>query len=116
MTKKAWVTGSVTILLWSSAFAAIRLSLLEGYEPAALVLMRFLIASFFFGLFFLFSKKAFSFPKKEDWKKIIILGILGITVYQFGITFGMETVEAGTASMIVGSSPFFTSIIAAFFF
>ncbi len=115
MARKAWIMGSITIILWASAFAAIRLSLKEGYEPTSLVLMRFLVASLFFLLFFLFSKKQFQLPERKDLSKIFVLGFLGITVYHVGITFGMETVEAGTASMIVGSSPFFTSIIAALF-
>ncbi|WP_240374863.1 DMT family transporter [Bacillus piscicola] len=115
MNNKALIMGAVTILIWSSSFAGIRASILGGYDPAPLVLMRFLVASGVFLLYFLLPGNKFPRPKKEDLPRIMLLGFIGITVYHTGLTLGMESVTAGTASMIVGAAPFFTAIIAVFF-
>lgn len=111
--KKAFLFAAIAVILWASAFAAIRASLLGGYSPASLVLVRFLIASALFVIYFLLPGVHFRFPNKEDLLRITVLGWIGITVYHIGVTFGVETITAGTAGMIIGSAPIFTSIIAA---
>lgn len=115
MNKKTFIIAFLTIIGWSSGFAGIRASLLGGFEPFNLVLFRFLIASIIFLIYAILTRKNFNLPKKRDLPQIIALGIVGITFYHTGVTFGQQTVEAGTAGMIVGSAPIFTTIIAAIF-
>ncbi|WP_010532036.1 DMT family transporter [Lentibacillus jeotgali] len=114
MNKKAFVMAFITIIIWGSTFAAIRASLHGGYSSGHLVLTRFLIASGAFLLYALWPGTKFGLPKKEDIIKILVLGWIGITIYHTGITFGEQTVAAGTAAMIVASAPIFTAIIAIF--
>ncbi|WP_156290364.1 DMT family transporter [Oceanobacillus salinisoli] len=114
MNKKAFFLALLTVIIWASSFAGVRASLQGGYTSGHLVLVRFLIASSVFILYSLLPGVHFRLPKKKDLFRIILLGLLGITVYHVGITFGMETVKAGTASIIVGSAPIFTAIIAVF--
>ncbi|HSI67411.1 MAG TPA: DMT family transporter, partial [Planococcus sp. (in: firmicutes)] len=45
----------------------------------------------------------------------LVLGWIGISLYHIFVTFGMETISAGTAGMLVGSGPIFTALIAIFF-
>lgn len=112
MSRNAFVIGLLTVIFWASGFAAIRASLLGGFAPGQLMLFRYIIASALFLLYALHPRSNFKLPKKEHVPTIVILGIVGITFYQFGVTYGQQTVSAGTASMIVGSAPIFTTIIA----
>jgi len=114
MNRKAFIVGMITVVGWASGFAAIRASLLGGFSAGHLMLFRFLIASFLFLLYALYPRSNFKLPKKEDMLLIFGLGIVGISFYHIGVTFGQLTVPAGTASMIVGSAPIFTTLIAVF--
>ncbi|MED3689388.1 DMT family transporter [Peribacillus butanolivorans] len=112
MNKKVFLIAAIAIILWGSSFAAIRASLLGGYSAGHLVLIRFLIASGVFILYALWPSTQFRLPKKEDIIRILILGWIGISVYQLGVTYGEETVSAGTAAMLIASAPVFTAVIA----
>ncbi|WP_077328336.1 DMT family transporter [Virgibacillus siamensis] len=115
MNKWAFMMASVTIVIWGSTFAAIRASLHGGYSSGHLVLTRFLIASAVFLVYALWPGTKFRLPAKKDLVKILLLGWVGISVYHIGITFGEQTVPAGTTAMLVASAPIFTAIIAAIF-
>ncbi|WP_438311971.1 DMT family transporter [Sporosarcina sp. FA9] len=112
MNRKAFFLALFTVIIWGSGFAAIRASLMGGYTPGHLVLTRFLIASSVFVIYALWPGTKFSLPRKKDLVKILLLGWVGISVYHFGVTFGEETISAGTAGMLIGSSPIFTALIA----
>lgn len=112
MNKKIFFLALFTIVGWGSGFPAIRASLLGGFQAGHLMLFRFLIASILFVLYALYAAPHFRLPKKEDLLRIGILGVVGITFYHFGVTFGQQTVAAGTASMIVGAGPIVTTLIA----
>jgi len=114
MNKRAFILGLITVTFWGSGFAAIRAGLLGGFTAGHLMVYRYIIASFVFLLYALFSKSKFTLPDKKDLLPIFILGVVGITFYHFGVTFGQVTVSAGTTSMIVGSAPIFTTLIAVF--
>src|SRR5699024_1328753 len=74
----------------------------------------FLFASTVFFIYVLFKGNRFSLHQKGDIWRILILGWIGITIYHVGVTFGQQTVSAGTARMIIGSAPIFTTLIAVF--
>ncbi|MFD2512039.1 DMT family transporter [Halalkalibacter alkalisediminis] len=112
MNTKAFILAFMTILIWGSTFAAIRASLQGGYEAGHLVLVRYLIASGLFLLYAFWPKVKFRLPQKGDLLRIIILGWVGISVYHIGVTFGVQTITAGTAGMLIGAAPIFTAIIA----
>lgn len=112
MNKKAFIMAFITIIIWGSTFAAIRASLHGGYSSGHLVLTRFLTASSVFILYALWPGTKFRLPEKKDVLKILVLGWIGISVYHIGITFGEQTVEAGTTAMFIASAPIFTAIIA----
>ena len=115
MNTKAFSMALTTIVIWGSTFAAIRASLQGGYAPGHLVLVRYLIASGCFLLYALWPGVTFRLPRKEDGFRILILGWIGISIYHVGVTFGEQTVSAGTAGMLIGSAPIFTAVIAVLF-
>jgi drug/metabolite transporter (DMT)-like permease len=102
----------VTVLLWSSAFAGIR-SALQSYSPGALILLRFLIASVALIIYALITR--LRLPDLRDVPALLLLGFFGITVYQAGLTFGEQTVPAGTASFLISCVPCFTALFAVLF-
>ncbi len=112
---KAFSLALFSVLIWGSSFAAIRVGLQGGYDAGQNVLVRFLIASALFLIYALWPGTKFRMPRKGDIPRILILGWIGISVYHIFVTFGMETISAGTAGMLVGSGPIFTALIAAFF-
>ncbi|PLS01817.1 DMT family transporter [Neobacillus cucumis] len=114
MNKKAFSMAMITVIIWGSAFAAIRASLQGGYTSGHLVLFRYIIASLSFVIYALLPGVKFQIPAKRDWFRILLLGWIGISTYHIGVTFGSQTVSAGTAAMLVASSPIFTTIIAMF--
>lgn len=111
---KAFSLALFSVLIWGSSFAAIRVGLQGGYDAGQNVLVRFLIASALFLIYALWPGTKFRLPEKGDSVRILILGWIGISVYHIFVTFGMETISAGTAGMLVGSGPIFTALIAAF--
>ncbi|MGI2329019.1 DMT family transporter [Planococcus sp. YIM B11945] len=112
MNAKAFSLALFSILIWGSSFAAIRVSLQGGYDAGQNVLVRFFIASVLFLGYALWPGTKFRLPHKGDIVPILILGWLGISVYHICVTFGMESISAGTAGMLVGSGPIFTALIA----
>lgn len=112
MNTKALSFALFTVIIWGSTFAAIRAGLHGGYSPGHLVLIRYLIASGLFLLYAIWPRSNFRLPKKEDILKLLLLGFIGISVYHIGVTFGEQTVSAGTTGMLIGSGPVFTSIFA----
>lgn len=114
MSKKVFFIALFTMVGWASGFAGIRASLLGGFTAGHLLLFRFLIASALFGLYAMYAYPNFKLPTQSDIIRIFVLGVVGITFYHYGVTFGQETVSAGTASMIIGSGPIATTLIAVF--
>ncbi|MBS4191978.1 DMT family transporter [Bacillus sp. FJAT-49705] len=112
MNAKAFLLASFTVIIWGSTFAAIRASLHGGYSSGHLILVRYLIASGIFVLYALWPGVKFRLPKKEDLLRISILAFIGISIYHIGVTFGEQTVSAGTAGMLIGSTPIFSAVLA----
>lgn len=115
MNSKAFSLALFSVLIWGASFAAIRVSLQGGYEAGQNVLVRFMIASLLFLVYALWPGTKFRLPHKSDLLRILLLGWIGISLYHIFVTFGMESISAGTAGMLVGSGPIFTALIAAFF-
>jgi len=109
---KALTLALFSVAIWGSSFAAISASLQGGYSAGHLILVRFLIASIIFLFIALWPGVKFRFPQKEDLFKIGILGFIGISIYHLCVTYGQLTISAGTAGMLIGSAPIFTTIIA----
>ncbi|MGE7665515.1 DMT family transporter [Ureibacillus composti] len=112
MNKKALILALITVFIWGSTFATNSVSLQNGYSAGHLLLIRFIVASIIFGVIALLPKMKIRVPDKKDIFRIVILGFIGISGYHICATFGQLTVSAGTAGMLVGSGPIFTTIFA----
>ncbi len=97
------------LLMWASAFAAIR-SALPSFPPGELALLRFLVASATLGT--LSAARRSPLPRRRDLPMLLGMGIVGITVYHVALNYGQVTVTAGAASLLISSAPVFTSLLA----
>lgn len=100
---------AITLFLWGASFAAIEIGL-EGYEPGALALLRFLIGSA--ALLVNAVVIRMPLPARRDLPAIAVLGLTGITIYHVAQNAGQQTVTAGTASFLLASVPVFTALLA----
>ena len=103
----------LTALLWSSTFVGIRIGL-TNYSPGALALFRFLVASLCMAVIYPY------FAKKSEIRfkprvELLLLGMLGIGIYNLALNYGEETVSAGVASFIIGLMPVITLVLSFIF-
>lgn len=102
-----------TMLFWSSAFAAIRGALHEGYDPASIAVLRFIVASAVLGVYAVITHMRM--PERRDLPAILLIGALGISAYHILLNYGGRTVDAGTCAFLISTSPVFTALIARFY-
>ncbi len=100
-----------TLILWSSAFAAIRFCLRPGaYDPGHLALLRFLVASITMLICCVFVKVRL--PDTRDIPTFFAMGFLGVALYHTALNYGQTTVSAGAASFLINTAPAFTALLA----
>lgn len=99
----------VTVVFWASAFAGIRAGL-QGYPPAHLAILRFVIASVVLAIYAALSH--FRLPQRRDLPGIAAASFLGITFYNIALNYGETKVPAGTASLLIASTPIWTALFA----
>ncbi|MFI5368515.1 MAG: DMT family transporter [Spirochaetia bacterium] len=102
----------IALILWASAFAAIRVGL-RGFGPGQLALLRFSIASVALLIYSLATRQPL--PSGRDLPVMILLGFLGFFVYHVGLNAGETAVPAGAASFIIASVPVFSTLLAVIF-
>lgn len=98
------------VVLWASAFPAIKIAL-EGLSPGHLTLARHLVASAAFVPFLLLFR-ARLLPRLGDAPALLGLGLLGITSYHLALNTGEQRVSAGATSLIIATAPAITAVIA----
>ena len=103
------VALAITVLLWGSAFAAIRAAL-EHFSATHLSVLRLLVASAV--LCVIAAARGVRLPAARDVPAIAAVGFAGMTAYQLLLNSGERTVPAGTASLLVNLSPVFTAAAA----
>jgi drug/metabolite transporter (DMT)-like permease len=104
-------------LLWASAFPGIRAGLApvagvpgpDGYGPAELALLRFGTASLVLAVYALATRMRL--PAKEDLGRVVVAGLLGITIYHIALNFGERTVQSGAAALLISLSPVITALL-----
>lgn len=106
--KLAYVMAMVSVVIWSSAFAASRYSLVY-YSPMSLMLLRFLVASA--TLVIIGAARGIRLPKKSDVPKFAVGGFVGLFLYMVFFNAGSVTVVSGVGSFVIASAPVYTLIL-----
>jgi drug/metabolite transporter (DMT)-like permease len=94
--------------IWGMNFIAVKFLLLE-LSPVNLILVRFFGGSalLFFLLLFLDDVKI----SLRDFLVFCLLGLTGITVYQFFFTYGLKNTSAVNAALILNTGPIFGGLL-----
>ncbi len=103
---------AVTLLLWSSAFVAIR-HLGESFSPGSLSLGRLLVGSVALGAVLL--TRSWIRPTLREWVGLVVIGVLWFGLYNVALNASERLVDAGTAAMLIQISPVLVAVLAAIF-
>jgi drug/metabolite transporter (DMT)-like permease len=93
-------------LIWGVNFSWIKIALVD-LHPLAFNAIRFALASGTVLLIFR-AVEGLHWPAREDWARVVFLGILGNVVYQGFFIFGIANTLAGNASLILATTPVWT--------
>jgi drug/metabolite transporter (DMT)-like permease len=107
--RAALAASAVTMLLWASAFVAIR-DAGRYFGPAPLALGRLLPSSAVLAVIVAVRREGL--PPRAAWPGIVGFGVLRFGVYMVALNWGEQTVDAGTASMIVSAGPVLVAVLA----
>lgn len=97
-------------MVWGGNFTAMK-HLLDALKPIDIAVIRSVGAAVFYGLFLIATGRPRISMTTRDARKMIILGVLGVSVLSLGMTFGLTQLNPGLASLLVTSNPIFTAII-----
>jgi drug/metabolite transporter (DMT)-like permease len=106
------VAVSVTLLLWASAFVAIR-HLGPTFSPGSLSLGRLVVGSLALGA--VLATRGWSRPSGRDWLRLVAIGLLWFGLYNVALNAGERRVDAGTAALLIQLSPLLVAVLAAVF-
>ena len=114
-TPPAWLPVAavcVTLVLWASAFVAIR-HLGSDFGPGPLSLGRLLVGALALGVVAL--GRGVPRPTGRQWVSLVTIGVLWFGVYNVALNAGERRVDAGTAAMLIQISPVLIAFLAAAF-
>ena len=103
---------ATTLLLWSSAFVAIR-HLGHDFPAGALALGRLLVGSLALGVVAV--SRGLPRPSGRDWAGLVAIGLLWFGVYNVALNQGEHHVDAGTSAMLLQISPVLIALLATLF-
>jgi drug/metabolite transporter (DMT)-like permease len=106
------VAVAVTLVLWSSAFVAIR-HLGHTFSPGALSLGRLLVGSLALGV--VLAVRGWRMPTRREWPALVAIGLLWFGLYNVALNAGELRVDAGTAALLIQLSPVLVAVLAAVF-
>ncbi|MFC9970857.1 DMT family transporter [Spirillospora sp. NPDC127200] len=101
-----------TVVLWTSAFPAIRVGI-DGLGVAALSFLRIVVAAV--ALLLVAPLVKVRLPRRRDLPMIALCGATGITAYQVLLNWGEVEVAAGTASLLIATAPVFSVLLGSIF-
>jgi terminal-alkyne amino-acid exporter len=105
----AGVALVVTIALWASAFAGIRVAL-RHFSPEHLSILRLGVASIVLAA--IAAVRGVRVPARADLAGLLLVALTGMTAYQLLLNSGEVSVPAATASLLVNVSPLLSAILA----
>ncbi|WP_310962257.1 DMT family transporter [Nocardioides terrisoli] len=106
------IAAAVTLLLWASAFVAIR-HLGHDVPPGALSLGRLLVASAVLGALVL--RRGPTWPPRRDLPLLLLCGVAWFGVYNLALNAAERRIDAGTSALLVQVGPILVALLATVF-
>lgn len=107
------VAVGITMVLWASAFVAIR-HVAHDFTPGSLALGRVLAGALVLWIALL-SARSWVRPTAREWAGMAAVGVLWFGIYNVALNAGEQRVDAGTASLLLQVSPILIAVLAAVF-
>lgn len=98
----------IAALLWGINYITVKSVLAEIPESAFLVI-RFTVAAVILFLYLAVTKEKIKI-ERSDIGKILLLGVLGVGIYNILWTTGIHLTTASNAALIISTSPLFTQL------
>jgi drug/metabolite transporter (DMT)-like permease len=111
---KIYLKLLLTALFWGGTFVAGRL-VTQNVGPYSIAFLRFTIASILLLLLTWRIEGKLPKLKKPQILPVVLLGIIGIFIYNVMFFKGLKIIEAGRASLIIATCPIFITICSAIF-
>jgi drug/metabolite transporter (DMT)-like permease len=108
----ALAAGLLTVVLWGSAFVAIRAAD-RALSPGAIALGRLLVGTALLGVVMLARRDPL--PVRRDMLAIAAHGLLWLGLYSVALNEAERMVDAGTAAMIISIGPILIALLAGHF-
>jgi drug/metabolite transporter (DMT)-like permease len=102
--------AAVTVVLWASAFIGIRSAGVD-YSPGALALGRILVGTIALTVMAALARKL-RLPRGRTLVGILVWGVLWFGLYNLALNAAERTLDAGTASLLVGLAPILIAVFA----
>ncbi len=99
----------MAVVFWAINFSLIKIALRE-FSPLAFNGIRMVVASVILVSFFLISKEGLSVTRSDFWK-IIVLGLVGNTVFQMFFIHGLNWSTASNTAIVMAMTPVFVALL-----
>jgi drug/metabolite transporter (DMT)-like permease len=100
------------ILAFGSSFPSVKIALLS-FAPGPLALARFVAASVALAAYFVYA--GLPAGAIREWRVLVFLAVANVAVYHILFNNGQKLVSPSAVSILVTTSPLWTSVIAVFF-
>jgi len=110
-TRSAWseATLLLVICIWGLNFAVAKRAL-ATFDPLAFNALRYAMASLL--IYAVLRRQGrVQLPEREDWGRVLLLGILGNAIYQLVFIIGLDLTAAGSASLMLALMPVFVLLL-----
>ncbi len=98
------------VVIWAATFSIVKYALRE-IEPLAFAAVRFLCSAVLM-MIWVWAAEGTPVIKREDWLWIVLVGLTAIGAYQICFTVGLDYTTASNTSLLIGTAPIWTAIIA----
>jgi len=99
----------MAVVFWAVNFSLIKIALRE-FSPLGFNGIRMVVASVILVSFFLISREGFSMTRSDFWK-IIVLGLIGNTVFQMFFIHGLNWSTASSTAIVMAMTPVFVALL-----
>lgn len=103
------IAAGVTMVLWASAFIAIR-AVGEHYSPGAMALGRLVVGGL--ALTAIVAVRPVKLPRGRTLGLVLAYGVLWFGLYTLSLNAAEQHLDAGTAALLVGVGPILIAILA----
>jgi drug/metabolite transporter (DMT)-like permease len=116
VTSSRWLLPAAvvfTFLAWASAFVVIR-GVGEHLDGGPLALGRLAVGAVALGILVLIARR-WVWPTRREWVQLAVYGVAWFGAYNVALNTAEQTLDAGTAAMIVGIGPILIALGAGIF-